>query len=189
VFDIERSGAGITWDYFWHDTPREPLISYIEDRDLWKFALPMSREINAVINCIGFDYDSFVAMNDRLLHHFESVVSSGQAIMRYREVLVESLAQCAKQTKLLGVPVMVANAPYKLVSEVGHHLTALTGVSMIYHIDDAKGFVKVSLRSADRGVDTIDVSEIAAAYGGGGHMKAAGFQLDSIEALAEILKS
>jgi len=39
VFDMNRSGAGITWDYFNPGKPRPALINYIEDRDLWKFVL------------------------------------------------------------------------------------------------------------------------------------------------------
>ena len=33
-FDMERSGAGMTWDYFFPGQPRPPLIDHIEDRDL-----------------------------------------------------------------------------------------------------------------------------------------------------------
>jgi len=33
VFDMNRSGAGITWDFFFPDRPRPQLLNHIEDRD------------------------------------------------------------------------------------------------------------------------------------------------------------
>jgi len=55
LFDMNRSGAGITWDYFYPGKTRPRLIDHIEDRDLWKFALPGTREINA--NVFSYPYD------------------------------------------------------------------------------------------------------------------------------------
>lgn len=44
VFDMSRSGAGITWDYLAESNqPRSMLINYIEDRDIWLFNLECSR--------------------------------------------------------------------------------------------------------------------------------------------------
>src|SRR5690606_18266248 len=40
IFDMARSGAGITWDFFFAPRPRPWLIDYIEDRDLWRKTLP-----------------------------------------------------------------------------------------------------------------------------------------------------
>jgi oligoribonuclease NrnB/cAMP/cGMP phosphodiesterase (DHH superfamily) len=45
VFDMNRSGARITWDHFFPDVAPPPLLLHIEDRDLWRFALPWTREI------------------------------------------------------------------------------------------------------------------------------------------------
>jgi uncharacterized protein len=39
VFDMNRSGAGITWDHFFPGQPRPWLIDYVEDRDLWRHKL------------------------------------------------------------------------------------------------------------------------------------------------------
>ena len=53
-FDMERSGAGMTWDAIHtdHDLHRERpwLVNYVEDRDLWRFKLPNSKEVNAYIS-------------------------------------------------------------------------------------------------------------------------------------------
>lgn len=44
LFDMNRSGAGLAWDYFHPRQPRPALIDHIEDRDLWRFKLPGTRE-------------------------------------------------------------------------------------------------------------------------------------------------
>lgn len=46
IFDTKRSGAQITWDFFFPDCPRPFFIDYIGDKDLWKWKLPFSKEIN-----------------------------------------------------------------------------------------------------------------------------------------------
>jgi uncharacterized protein len=43
-FDMERSGATVTWDWFHPCKPRT-IVRYAEDHDLWRFALPHSKEI------------------------------------------------------------------------------------------------------------------------------------------------
>ena len=37
LFNMGKSGAGITWDFFFPNQPRLALINHIEDRDLWLF--------------------------------------------------------------------------------------------------------------------------------------------------------
>ena len=62
IFDMERSGAGITWDCLAQDDEqlwrsrggtgsrvRPWLVDYVEDRDLWRFAWPDSRQVNAYL--------------------------------------------------------------------------------------------------------------------------------------------
>lgn len=48
-FDMNRSGSQMAWDYFFPDFARPAMIDYIADRDLWRFKLPGSREIAAVL--------------------------------------------------------------------------------------------------------------------------------------------
>ena len=56
TFDMERSGAGLAWDHF-HGGARFPLIDFVEDRDLWRFKLTGTREINAVIFSHPYSFD------------------------------------------------------------------------------------------------------------------------------------
>lgn len=42
TLDVERSGARLTWDHFFPEGNRAlpALVAYVEDRDLWRWALP-----------------------------------------------------------------------------------------------------------------------------------------------------
>jgi oligoribonuclease NrnB/cAMP/cGMP phosphodiesterase (DHH superfamily) len=58
VFDMNRSGAGITWDYLHHGEPRPRLITLVEDRDLWRFNHdPETRQFHAVAASYGYGTD------------------------------------------------------------------------------------------------------------------------------------
>ena len=60
------------------------------------------------------------------------------------------------------------------MSEIGATLAKDCDFAMIWYYDHDSSNYKVSLRAFH---DTMDVSEIAKSFGGGGHRKAAGFVL------------
>jgi oligoribonuclease NrnB/cAMP/cGMP phosphodiesterase (DHH superfamily) len=39
IFDMDRSGSGLTWDHFFPQRKRPLFLNYVEDRDLWRFKL------------------------------------------------------------------------------------------------------------------------------------------------------
>ncbi len=49
VFDTKRSGARIAWERYFPQQPLPPVVAYIEDRDLWQWRLPASREVNEAL--------------------------------------------------------------------------------------------------------------------------------------------
>src|SRR5690606_20892617 len=64
VFDMSRSGAGLTWDFFFCSRPRPWLIDYIEDRDLWRKALPHSDEIIMALASYPHDFETWQRIID-----------------------------------------------------------------------------------------------------------------------------
>lgn len=173
IFDIERSGAGLTWDYFNKGVPRPPLINHIEDRDLWRFKLPGTREIQACIFSYPYvfeDWDVLVARSDTG-DGLQSMVEQGMAIERkHFKDIAELLAVGQRRDVIAGHEVPVCNLPYTLSSDAGHAMGKGEKFAACY-MDTPAGRV-FSLRSAP---DGIDVSEIAKLFGGGGHKHAAGF--------------
>lgn len=167
VFDMARSGARIAWDY-WHDTAPPRTLLHVEDRDLWRFALPNTREIQANI----FSYPYEIPVWDELMAADpEKLAEEGKAIERKHFKDVRELVNVVTRRMVIGghnVP--IANLPYIHVSDAAHHLAKGQPFAGCYW-DTPKGRV-FGLRSTD---DGLDVSEIAKQYGGGGHRNAAGF--------------
>ena len=171
LFDMGRSGAGITWDYFFSPEPRPELIDHIEDRDLWRFDLDGTRAIQAAVFSYPYDFEIWDNLMDADLSALEI---EGEAIERKHFKDIEELLAVTKRRMTIGgYTVWVANLPYTLTSDAGHQLceVAQAGPFGVCYWDTPDGRV-FSLRS----VGDFDVSEIAKKYGGGGHRNAAGFR-------------
>lgn len=168
LFDMERSGAGLAWDYFYPNAKRPALIDRIEDRDLWRFAFPDTRAVQANVFSYPYDFDVW----DKLMEEPLSALRvAGEAIERKHHKDVAELVGASKRRMIIGGhDVPVANLPYTLTSDAGHLMAQGEPFAACY-IDTPKGRT-FSLRSTDAG---LDVSEIAKSYGGGGHRNAAGF--------------
>ena len=187
LFDMGRSGAGIAWDFFHPGQPRPKLVSYAEDRDLWRFKLPFSREISAFVFAHDYTFDVWESLARQLEASFDTCVDMGSAIEKKHHKDVAELVKALKQYMTIGgFRVPVANLPYTLTSDAGHLMCIqpMDGVGdadwqaekppfAACYWDTPKGRV-FSLRSVDGGAD---VAAIAAQYGGGGHKNASGFTL------------
>jgi oligoribonuclease NrnB/cAMP/cGMP phosphodiesterase (DHH superfamily) len=189
VFDLERSGAGIAWDFFHPEKSRPALVDYAEDRDLWRFKLPGSREVNAYIFSHAYSFANWDHIERMTRDHMalQNVIDMGGAIEQKHHKDVAELVTALKQYMTIGgFRVPVANLPYTLTSDAGHLMCTqpMDGLGdadwcaekppfAACYWDTPKGRV-FSLRSVDGGAD---VSAIAAQYGGGGHKNAAGFTL------------
>lgn len=177
VFDMERSGARIAWDYFFPDETPPPLLLHIEDRDLWRFALTKTREIQA--NVFSYPYD-FQVWDELMAANVGDLVKDGEAIERkHFKDINELIGVCTRRMVIGGHNVPVANLPYTLTSDAGHILARGEPFAVCYW--DTPEWRVFSLRSTD---DGLDVSDIAKQYGGGGHAHASGFRVSYAEAAA-----
>lgn len=174
IFDMDRSGAGITWDYFHPTSPRPWLINYVEDRDLWRFRLEHSREVNAAIFSYEYTFENwdFLAKMAELGSALP-LAEAGRAIERkHHKDVAELVGVCKRRMKIGGQEVWGASIPYTLTSDAGNLMAQGEPFAACYW-DTPKGRV-FSLRSTEQGAD---VSAIAKQYGGGGHKNASGFQV------------
>jgi oligoribonuclease NrnB/cAMP/cGMP phosphodiesterase (DHH superfamily) len=170
LFDMNRSGAGLTWDFFFPSEPRPALINHIEDRDLWQFKLAGTREVMANV----FSYPQDFAIWDELFAaEVSSLLADGVAIERQRQKTVTDLVRSTKRRMVIGGhDVPVANIPGMFASDAGNIMTAGEPFAACY--SDGPEGRSFSLRSTDQGVD---VAEVASQYGGGGHRNASGFRV------------
>lgn len=177
TFDLGKSGGRLAWEYLvgrglltgsiaasvpW-------LVEYTEDRDLWRWSLPNSKEINAALRTYrhSFSLWNLIAFSDGKLLVFEGV-----AILRAQDQCVQAHVSNAREITLAGHRVLCVNATVHQ-SEIGEELAKNRPFSVTYR-DRKDGLREYSLRSRDGG---LDVSVIAKQFGGGGHPQAAGFEL------------
>ena len=169
------SGVGQVADYFGIDLEDYPLARYIQDRDLWRFMLPCSKEINAVIGATEKTFETYSGLNANLLNNFEEVVFAGGYLLAQQKLHVNSVVEMARVC-LISTPTgtykgLICNCPGFYSSEVGNELAKISGTfgATFQFLKDGK--TQVSLRS----IGDFNVASIAAAFGGGGHKNAAGF--------------
>lgn len=179
--DLDRSGATLAWDYLFPNEPRPLLLGHIEDRDLWRFKLPGTREIQANV----FSHEYTFAQWDKLMSANQAellqMTAAGAAIERkHHKDIAELVAVCKRRLTIGGVEVWAASLPYTLTSDAGHLMAAGEPFAACYW-DTADGRV-FSLRSQEDGAD---VSEVAKKYGGGGHVHASGFKVPRDHELAK----
>lgn len=170
LFDMTRSGAGITWDFFNPGEARPALLSRVEDRDLWQFRFADTRAVQACVFSYPYDFETW----DRLMGmDLVTLRIEGEAIERKHHKDIAELVAVTQRIMIIGgYAVPVANLPYTLSSDAGHLMAKGERFAACYW-DTPTGRV-FSLRSTDEG---LDVSAIAKGYGGGGHRNAAGFQV------------
>lgn len=185
VFNMTKSGARLAWEWFHPTKPVPQLVQLVEDRDLWRFALPDSRAINASLFSYDYSFEQWsqfaVACESEICRL--ALIAEGEAIARKQQKdIVELVGKLRhlrnfKHHELNSV--WCANLPYTYASEAANFMAQDVPFAATYY-QDSDGMFVFSLRSREAGAD---VSEIAVKYGGGGHKHAAGFRVASLDAL------
>jgi nanoRNase/pAp phosphatase (c-di-AMP/oligoRNAs hydrolase) len=175
-FDMSHSGAVLAWRYFHPGKYIPRMLLHVEDRDLWRFHLAQTRAITAAIFSREYDFKTWSALatacNDTVRR--AQLEEEGNAILRKQDKDVAELIENTRRvTTIGGYKVPVANIPYTLASDAGNKMSVGHPFAATYY--DGRVFRHFSLRSQEDGVD---VSEVAQKYGGGGHARAAGFQVE-----------
>ncbi|KAF9625340.1 hypothetical protein IFM89_021710 [Coptis chinensis] len=210
IIDMERSGATIAYDYFKEKhtskgfgselVPRDKreqvnqLFKYIEDGDLWRWALQNSKAFSSGMKDLNIEFN--VRSNPDLFEQLlaldpQSVISQGiSSLSRKQNSINEVLNQSYKIALgggLYGYCLAVnADSLLELRSELGHQLANkshdqnLRGIgAVVYRVPELENdkLLKISVRS----VGSEDTTPISQAFGGGGHQHASSFMLSSTE--------
>lgn len=165
-FDMSKSGALLTWEWFHEGKPVPLLIQHISDRDLWAFKLDGTAKIHKALVSIPMDFKVWDTLD------VEQLKKDGEIAERLYTQLVENICEGAWTMDLDGHKIPVVNTSIAW-SEVGHELTKKfpqAPFAASFTVFDTQ--VMWSLRSQG----DFDVSAIAKKFGGGGHKNAAGFK-------------
>lgn len=180
ILDMARSGARILYDFYAMEDPdlfpeAEWLVDYVQDRDLWRLELPGTEAVSAFISAQPMTFKSwdFIAACG-----VGSVQMRGASIQDYIAMYGKKAREHSRVEMIGGYAVPTINLPYMNCSE---HIGALAerfaewkfAAGYFRRVD---GRWQFSLRS--RG--DFDVSEVAKQFGGGGHLNAAGFDVETL---------
>lgn len=173
TFDMNRSGAGLTWDVLTDSAPRPRLVDYVEDRDLWNWKLPHSKEVNAFIQSMPRDdFNNWSALADLLEAALPAAIETGKALLRAEQINVDSCKNSVRHLTFCGydnVPVVNANGVN--ISALLNQLARKDYFAVGWYQDE-NGHFRYSLRANG----DFDLTKIAEKFGGGGHKLASGFK-------------
>lgn len=181
VFDMDKSGAILAWEYFHKDKPAPDLLHLIQDRDLWRWQDSRSKPVTSYLRLLK-DFREYhpLALFPSELH---LAGEGGMVKNQFDDMEIESAVKKAV------VCLYGRGTHYKcgvvnttvLVSEIGNAICTQLPVdfSLTYFIEKS-GDVVFSFRS----VGNFDVSALAKELGGGGHRSAAGARVRSAAGLS-----
>lgn len=196
-FNMSKSGAMLSYEYFTVFTGIEPqkdlfgdivpetdilnisrrVIEYIQDRDIWEWKLPYSKEVSEYLKFAvkPNDINSFKNMIQNF--NIDNARNIGETLNQARDKAVESKVKNYREINIVGINLVCVNLTEN-ISEVGNELCKLTGKpAMMYFIKEDLQVI-LSFRSLD---ELPDVSFLAKYFGGGGHRNACGASINMIQ--------
>ena len=176
-FDQEHSGAVLAWKYCFPEKEVPLVLRYIEDRDLWRWKLPYSKQISEVIFFKDFSFETIDYIDSMLREGkdgFEKIVKTGDIILAIKNMQIEKIMKNIIPIKIDGYNGCMINSPIHK-SEIGS-MSKNYDFCIIYNRIEKNSYI-CSIRTTK---EDVDVSIIAEKFGGGGHRKASGFRVSNI---------
>ncbi len=169
VFDNNRSGASLTWLYFFGE-PIPELVKLVEDKDIWTWKYG---DKTKYVNAFLFMYTNQPEkVKEMLEEDVDKLLEKGKIISEYTDYIIETFVEKAKPTYLrIGEYLVKGYNAGLFQSEIGNILSSKLGEPVaLFNISG--DFVKISFRSCEGQKPT--ALELAKKLGGGGHKHAAG---------------
>ena len=186
IFDMNKSGAVLTWEYFFPDKKVPLLFQHIQDRDIWTKKLKGTDAVAVVLQ----DMNKTIENVEDWQYYLDDdtipkLIDKGSSVLEHQKQNLKKLRRssyidewtlCLEDGKLRKHKVVVVNSPL-LQSDLGGMLLLLdefreARFAAIYYYNGVN--TVFSLRSCD---DKQDVSVVAKLFGGGGHRNASGCAL------------
>jgi oligoribonuclease NrnB/cAMP/cGMP phosphodiesterase (DHH superfamily) len=185
IFDTNHSGAVLAWQYFHPDVPAPSVLLYVEDHDLWRFALIEHREFNVALHETPMTFEAWDSLIEQLKNENTLInfIAKGALLAKFEDKIVNKLFSYREKVIFEGIECYAINASRYYRSILGNMLAELNEsegrppLGIVYY--HSNGRVNLSLRSKDE----VDVASMAQKYGGGGHKHAAGIEVDSFRYL------
>lgn len=178
--DNNRSGALLTFQYFFPLEPVPMLFTYLDDYDRWQFKIASTKAFNKGLWSIApwtFRQWEKLTLNNTSL---SDCIHDGILLLAEHNRQVEACVKAATMGCTIYVDGiaqhgLAANTAANLVSDVGHTLATQSNTYALMWTVNKNGLKRVSCSLRSNG--DYDVSAIAKHFGGGGHKNAAGFEV------------
>ncbi len=185
IFDNNHSGCVLAWQYFHPGVPVPSILLYVEDHDLWRFALIEHREFNVALHQVPMTFTAWDELIEQLKNdnNLINFIAKGALLAKFEDGLIAKLMQYRELVEFEGEIMYAINASRLYRSVLGNQLAELNEaegrrpIGIVYY--RSNGGVNISLRSKD----DVDVAAIAEAHGGGGHKNAASIKVKSFRNL------
>lgn len=177
IISLEKSAAQLAWEYYFPNVPEPLFISYIGDRDLWKWELPMSQEFSTAYSMeYGMSFEVFDSLYELSNDEIMKLCERGAHYKFAQDKIVKKISSgpvCLR----LGDYNVVTTESRMFQSEIGNYLSekyqSECDFAVVWFYIPLEGKFVFSLRASAE--SEIDLSAVAKKYGGGGHPKASGF--------------
>jgi len=181
IFDNEKSGASLTWSYFFPEESLPELIKYVEDADIWTWKYgDDTKHVNNYLSMYRNDPEKMLGFIEN--EDIESLKEKGSIISEYTDLAIEKNIETLPNTLKIGEWDVPAYNITSYHSMCGNKLSETLGKTVaMYSINGDE--VTIGFRSTDESSPTS--LELATALGGGGHVKASGARMN----LEEFLKT
>lgn len=172
---LDRAACVLTWQVFFSEEELPRCVAYIGDRDIWAHVFAETRPFSE-----GIFHEDTNPMNDKLwspllgdnAHVMAELIARGKVL--YKASVTRAKRMIAARgfaIKFEGLPTLALNTPGtgdlgELIRQQGYT------IGYCYSEKEQNGRLTTSVTLYS---DRVDVSVIAAKYGGGGHPGASGF--------------
>jgi oligoribonuclease NrnB/cAMP/cGMP phosphodiesterase (DHH superfamily) len=179
-FDMNKSGVGMCWSYFFPGEEMPYYMKLVQDRDLWKFEYP---ETKSFCEGLYFSTSSTTSLEENIeilqklyknLSSMNYYIELGNLLLKNKDNKIKYLTDkfIEKVYNYKGHKVCMVNVENDLVSDLGNALSSRPecDFAILWRYDHVYEKYNISMRSANK----VDVSQICKQFGGGGHKNAAG---------------
>jgi len=214
TFDMNKSGARLAWEHFHPDAPMPWPLKHVEDRDLWRFALPATKAFTRALQLLPFEFNAWDLVMQQAgtpeSKRYKAMLAEGEACERFYQNEVERLANSS-----LVMPVQLPGSAigrehavrqdipfiedgqgtWRVVSGLAINANGLFTSELGERLAEKCGSFALiwnlaadgMVRASLRARGQVDVAKMAEHYGGGGHREAAGFDMPVLRFMTEIL--
>jgi oligoribonuclease NrnB/cAMP/cGMP phosphodiesterase (DHH superfamily) len=173
TFDLERSGAMMSWQHFHPGVAPPAMFEFIQDRDLWKWERNQTADFMCALDVLPFDFRKWKEVLSFGTDEVQAFIQEGRAMNKKMQCLCDEIAAKAVPVTLLGHHGLAINTNTLFSSDVGSRLANKCETFGLCWSLESSGLIKVSLRG-NKGFNALAIAEV---FGGGGHPQACSFRI------------